>query len=358
MSTVGRRWGSSIVLGALLLLGAAACGSDSGGDAASVNACDLLTTEEADELLGVPTNGPSEDTDRSHGTYCEWVSKDSDDGGDASGAGSDSEIEAYFLNVEHERGEGAVQSFEAGRSDADDDGGEVEAVADLGDDAYFDDIGGLNVRRGDTVISTYTDGNEEHQLTEGERRDIERRAAKLVVGRLSDSTGGTDIEAALECGRTGRCVGTRYRACDVLEDAEIEQITGFEVTSVDGQIVRTESENGGVCRFVLDNPNLPADSSRDIRRVGVYVEPDADAAAEQYEETRTRAKDLGSFMEVTGFGPDAFYSPLYQGVTVLRDGKLLELSYEAELPDFTDDTSAPIVQANLDLAAIALDRLR
>lgn len=357
------RGGPTIVLAALLMLGAAACGG--GGDGASAdapNACDLLTTEEAEDLLGVPTLGGSEDTDRSSGTYCEWVSEDTDDGGDASDAGTDSDVEPYFLSVEIDQGERAVQDFASGKSeegDADDgEGPAVDPVEGLGDDAYFDVAGGLEVRKGDIVFSTYTRSVETHPLTRRERRDIERRAADIVVERIGDSSSGTDIEAASECGETGRCSGTRYRACDLLEDAEIEEITGFEVTDVDGQIVPAESENGGVCDYTLDNPNLPPNSSREIRSVELYVEPDEEAAEELYRANAQDAKRYDEFEAVPELGPDAFYSPVFQSVSVLHDGKFLELSYEADLPDHRADTSPAIVQANIDLAAKALERLR
>jgi hypothetical protein len=345
------------MLAALLLLGAAACGD--GDDLAAPNACDVLTTEEATELLGVPTTGGSEDTDRSSGTYCEWVSTDTDDGGDASDAGSDSDIESYFLSVEIDQGESAVQGFASGKSeegDADDgEGPAYEPVDGLGDDAYFDVAGGLEVRRGDIVFSTYTRSTDEHPLTREQRRDIERGAAELVVERVGDPSGDTDIESATECGETGRCLGSRYRACDLFEDAEIEEITGFVVSDVDGQIERGGSENGGICDYTLEDPE-PVTSSRN-HGVEVYIEPDRDAAEEQYREARRSAERDESLEEVPELGSDAFYSPLFQTVYVLEDGKLLEISFESELPDFTADTSPAIVQTNIDLAALALERL-
>lgn len=357
----------------MLLVGAAACGgggsgsgsgggSDSGSDAALPNACDLLTTDEAAELLGVPTLGGSEDTDRSSGTYCEWVSKDTDDGGDASDAGSDSDVEPYFLSVDIDRGEEAVQDFASGKSvegEADDGEGPAhEPVEGLGDDAYFDVVGGLQVRKGDVVFSTYTRSVETHPLTRDERRAIERGAADLVVGRIGESSGGTDIEAASECGETGRCSGTRYRACDLMDDAAIEEITGYSVTDADGQIIPGESDHGGVCDYTLDNPNLPEHSARDIRSVEVYVEPDRDAAQEQFRETRRDAERYESIEPVPGLGDDAFYSPLFQSVSVLHEGKYLDISYEVDLPDHRPDTSPAIVETNIELARLALERLR
>jgi hypothetical protein len=355
VSGVRQGWGRVTVLASMLLLGAAACGSGGGGsDAAPPNACDLLTTDEATDLLGVPTLGGSEDTDRSSGTYCEWVSEDTDDGGDASDAGSDSDVEPYFISVEIDQGEGAVQDFAGGKSEkgeADDgEGPAVEPVEGLGDDAYFSVNGGLEVRKGDTVFSTYTRTAELHPVTREQRRDIERRAADLVVKRVGDSSGDTDIEGASECGQTGRCSGSRYHACDLLQDAELERITGVTLTEVDGQIVPGGSDKAAVCEFILE------DANNDVRRVEVDVEPDGDEAAKQFKELRHDAEHFDSIEPAPGFGRDAFYSPLDQAVTVLKDGKLLQVSYEVDQPDNRPDTSPPIIQANLDLAAIALDR--
>jgi hypothetical protein len=346
------------MLAATIAIGAAACGNSGGGDAAP-NACDVLTTEEVEELLGVPVHGGSEDTDRTRGTYCEWVSKDTGDGGDASSAGGDddSDVEAYFLSVVIDQGVGPVQGFAAGTSEpgeADDgEGPAYEPVEGLGDDAYFDVTGGLKVRKGDLVFSTYTRATDEHPLMPDERKDIELGAAELIVERVGDPGGGTDIAAATECGETGRCLGSRFRACDLLLDAEVEAITGLVVTDVDGQIERTESENGGVCDYDLEDPR-PPESSR-ARGIDVFVEPDRDAAEEKFEEVRRDAKSSGTYEPLTGIGDEAFSSRL--SVYVLSDGKFLELSYVVQLPDFTDDTSAATVQTNVELATAAAERL-
>jgi hypothetical protein len=164
--------------------GLAACGGDAsdgvgGGGGAAHHACDLLSTEEAEQLLGVPTYGGSEDTDRSGGTYCEWVSKDSSDGrGDASDVDDEGEEDPYFVAVEENRGRGAVEDFESGRERG------AEPVDGLGSDAYFRDPHGLRVRNGDQVVSIYASGNHDHVLSNREIRRIERKAGDFVAARL------------------------------------------------------------------------------------------------------------------------------------------------------------------------------
>lgn len=340
----------------VLLLGLAACGGGGGGtDAAPTNACDLLTTDEADDLLGVPTDGPSEDTDRSSGTYCEWVSKDSNDDGDA--ASDDGEGgPSYFISVEDETGEDAVQGFESGRRSDEGDDGDTEDVGGLGDDAYFESSGGLAVRSGARVFSVYVGDNEVHPLTTAELRDIERRAAEIIVERIGDSGGdGGDLTDAQECGRSGRCLGSRFRACDLITDAEIEARTGYVVEDADGQIEPGESDTAGVCQYVLQPP---ADfENTESRLLEVRGDDDADAAERQYREARTDAEQDDALEELPALGPDAFYSSVWNEVVVLHDGTFFTVSYEGRLPDGRDDTSPELVQTAIDLAAVAFERV-
>jgi hypothetical protein len=346
---------------ALGLFGLVACAGDGSDGSAADRACELLTTSEADELLGTPTNGASEDTDRSHGTYCEWVSTDSDDDGDAASDAGDGGIEPYFLSVEDERGAGAVQSFESGKVDTGEreDGTqrEISVVQGLGDDAYFDEPHGLNVRDGDRVFSTYAAGNAEHPLSADASKTIERRAADIIVGRIGDPQGGADVDAAVECGRTRRCSGTRYHACDLLDEAEVARLTGWTVTKVDGTSIPAGSAKAAICDYLLENPSLPEGSLREFRRVEVRVEPDEDEAAEAYRRIRRQADDDHDARDLPELGPRAFSSPLFQEVYVLDGGTLLSVSYEAELPSGADDHSPAIEQGAIDLAEVALSHL-
>lgn len=103
---------------------------------------------------------------------------------------------------------------------------------------------------------------------------------------------------------------------------------------------------------------MPTNPANDRRLIEVYVEPDAGPAEEQFREMSGNAQSRGAVEPIPDLGQDAFYSPSYQSVTVLHDGKLLELSYEAQLDDYRDDTSPAIVQTTIELAARALERLR
>jgi hypothetical protein len=353
------RRGLGIALVAVTL-GLTACGGGgsggSGGEAAPTNACDLLTTDEADDLLGVPTGGASEDTDRSSGTYCEWVSKDSNDDGDA--ASDDGEGgPSYFISVEDETGEDAVQGFESGRrsDESDDDEPQTQDVDGLGDDAYFERSGGLAVRSGARVFSVYVGDNELHPLTTAELRDIERRAAEIIVERIGDSGGdGGDLTDAQECGRSGRCLGSRFRACDLITDAEIQDRTGYVVERANGQIEPGESDSAGVCEYVLEPP-AESDNTEN-RLLEIRGDDDADAAERQYREARTDAEQDDALEELPALGPDAFYSSVWNEVVVLHDGTFFTVSYEGRLPDGRDDTSPELVQTAIDLAAVAFGR--
>ena len=340
---------------AVALVGLLGCGDgdDSSTAAPRDNACELLTTSDADELLGAATNGPSEDTDRSSGTYCEWVSEDSDDG---SGASSPGRLEPYFVSVEHDRGPGAVQGYEFDKVDVSGPGDDA-SVSDLGDDAFYDDPNGLNVRIGDVVFSTYVGDNADHPLSADDRRAIERRAADLVADRIGEVDGGAAVEAAQECARTERCFGTRYRACDVLEDAEIARITGWEVADVDGTPVPTGSDRAGTCTFQLEEPNQGERDVRGSRRVEVFVDPDAHVAEQDYREARGDAEADGDVRELPELGPDAFYEETFDQVYVLEGGALLTLRYEVERPSGVNERSPATRNASIELADIARTRI-
>lgn len=354
MSLVGRR-GLGVPLLVLALLALAACGGGGGDSAAPTNACDLLTAEEASDLLGVPTGGGSEDTDRSHGTYCEWVSEDSNDDGDASsddGEGGPS----YFISVEYDSGERAVQNFESGRRSEDDDDDETEDVDDLGDDAYFEVNGGLAVRSGERVFSIFIGDNELHPLATDELRDIELRAAEIILERIGDSGGdGGDLSEAQECGRSGRCLASRFRACELVTDAEVEERTGYDIEDVDGQIEPGESDTAGVCDYTLEPPADSEDT--ESRSLEVRGDDDPEEAERQYREARADAERDDALEELPDLGPKAFYSGVWNEVVVLHDGTFFTMTYEGRLPDGRDDDSPELVQTAIDLAAIAVDRI-
>ena len=331
----------------IALCGLVACSEGSGPE----HACDLLTKEEASELLGVPASGGYDDTDRSSGTYCEWRSEDSDDGHDASNAGGDGPA-AYFISVEYERSLRAAQSFESSRAEGRDE------VRGLGDAAYFSPRHGMQVRRGAQVFSTYAGGNEDHPLTNEESRAIERRAADIIIDRLGDSGDEAGLDRALECGRTGRCSGTRYRACDLLEEGEIEELTEERVERVDGASIPAGSDEAAVCTFYLLDPNPEEGELRDFNRVEVRVDPDPAQAEALYEEAFSlRGDDARDLPEL---GDDAFYSPRELEVHLLTDDAYLSVAYEAfdGWDDVEQEERQRVEDAAIELAAIALRRLR
>ncbi len=345
---------------ALLLMALlAACGSLSleGVSAAAdtgdrENACDLLTTDEATQVLGVPSSGGSEDTDRSSGTYCEWVSKDSDDGSDASDAGG-RETAPYFVSLEVDRGGEAVQDFESGKR------GAGRAVDGLGSDAYFSPKHGLNVRNGDLVFSTYADGNDQHPLTNAHRRRIEQQTAELVAERLGPAKDTSVVESAKECARTHRCTGVRYHACDLLQDDEVVRLTGFELSKVDGaSSIPAGSKKAAICEYSLLSPDDDPDTgNRVFRTVEVRVEPDARAAKQEYQEQRQQGKKFHSIRELPKLGPDAFYETDFDTATVLAHDVLLSVGYEVHGSPDTDEHPDALETAVIELAKIAAGRV-
>lgn len=343
---------------AIVLGGLAACNSGGGESAAPDNACELLTTEEADDLLGVPTNGASEDTDRSGGTYCEWVSKDSDDGGDAADAGGGGD--AYFISVEDETGAEAVQGFEATKIRIRDEG-RLDAVDGLGDDAYFTEPHGLEVRHGDRVFSTFADGNAQHPLSNREIKAIERRAAELVITRFGEPENEAVVKVATECARTGRCSGTRYHACDLLEEQEIARLTGFKVEEVDGA---SSTPGGGSpkaarCEYSLESPDdSPETGSRVYRRVALTFEPDAEEAHKEYRRLFGNDPEVErpDTRKIPGLGDHAFQDEDFGDVYVLKDDTFLAVSYEVTRRS-VDEYSAAINEAAVGMAKAAAARI-
>ncbi|MGQ0803296.1 MAG: hypothetical protein ACT4PI_05475 [Actinomycetota bacterium] len=334
---------------AISLGGLAACAG--GGDgAAPDNACDLLTNDEVEDLLGEPTNGPAEDTDRSGGTYCRWASEDSGVDLDAS---DEDEREPYYVSVEDETGALAVQGFESGKTTLDEDEEEqdIDVVDDLGDDAYFRDHG-LSVRHGDRVFSTNASGNDDHPLSNREKREIERRAADIIIEKLGEPENESVADKAAECARTRRCSGTRVSACDLLQEAEITRITGYPVDEVDGTARPTNSETGALCSYYLDDGS--AETGGVVGRVELRFEPDADAAQEEYRQILRETSEAERH-DLPQLGADAFFDENFDQVYVLTADALLSVQYEN---DTAGDEDAPAIEtAMIDLTKAAAARI-
>lgn len=336
---------------AFSLAGLAACDGGGGGGSAPDNACDLLTNEEVEDLLGEPTNGPAEDTDRSGGTYCRWASEDSGVDLDAS---DEDEREPYYVSVEDETGALAVQDFESAKTvlNEDEEEAEIDVVDGLGDDAYFGDPHGLSVRNGDRVFSTYADGNDRHQLSNRERREIERRAADIIIEKLGEPENESVAEKAGECARTRRCSGTRVSACDLLQEAEITRITGYPVDEVDGTARPTNSETGALCSYYLDDGS--PETGGVVGRVELGFEPDADAAREEYRQILIETSDAERH-DLPELGADAFFDENFDQVYVLTADALLSVQYE---DDTAGDEDAPAIEtAMIDLTKAASARI-
>jgi hypothetical protein len=326
---------------------AACSGDDDAGRAGPPpdHACDMLTTREASALLGVPAHEPAEDTDRSGGSFCRWSSMDSGYDPDAS---DEDDRPQYYVAVEAERGPDRVQSFELTKVvDAD----RREVVEGLGDDAHFL-YQGLTVRHGDRVVTTYAGGNRRHPLSPAQERRIERQAAELVVEKLGDSRGGEVAAVAAECALTRRCYGTRYRACELVDDADITRITGAEVVEVDGLSARPAgSDASALCDYTL---------GRDERRALEFrVEPEPQAARRERDRLLDQASDEVDGLAarpVPDLGDEAFYIDDFHQLSVLEDGALLQVTYEAQGAD-SGDESTDVEEVALALARIALDRM-
>jgi hypothetical protein len=338
---------------AISLGGLAACDGGGGGGAAPDNACDLLTNDEVEELLGEPTNGPAEDTDRSGGTYCRWASEDSGVDLDAS---DEDEREPYYVSVEDETGAEAVQGFESGKTTLDEDEEEqdIDVVDDLGDDAYFRDHG-LSVRHGDRVFSTFADGNDDHPLSNREKREIERRAADIIIEKLGEPENESVADEAAECARTRRCSGTRVSACDLLEEAEVTGITGFEVERVDGTATPGGSDTAALCTYYLElPPDLRETRGGVAGRVELRFEPDADAAQEEYRQILIETSEIERH-DLPELGADAFFDENFDQVYLLTADALLSVSYEDDTAG--DEDAAEIETAMIEMTKAAAARL-
>ncbi len=186
---------------AALAVGAPACR----GSIAS--ACDLLTTDEAAEVLGVPVHEGVEDTDRTiEQTYCEWIAVGSDvtEGGEPAylvyvTEGTDADTRADWNN-------------DLRRND-------TEPIAGVGDEAYFVTDSGLpdiHLRVGDRVMIIGVGGEDRHPV--GDRKA--RRILHMVAGFVSsDGDDGAQHLAALHLvERVFDAVegdGLRYEAVEV-----------------------------------------------------------------------------------------------------------------------------------------------
>ena len=138
------------------------------------SACDLLTTDEAEEVLGVPVHDGVEDDDRTiEQTFCEWIAIGSDvtEGG----------APAYVVYVT----EGTDSRT---RSDWNDDldRDDTERISGLGDEAYFvtgSDLPDIHVRVEDRFMIIGVAGERRHPVNEQKARRILRVAADFVVER-------------------------------------------------------------------------------------------------------------------------------------------------------------------------------
>jgi hypothetical protein len=138
------------------------------------SACDLLTTDEAAEVLGVPVHGGVEDTDRTiEQSFCEWVAIGSDvtEGGEP----------AYLVYVT----EGTDSET---RSDWNDDlsRGESERIDELGDEAYFvtrSELPDIHVRVGTRVMIIGVAGERRHPVDDEKARRLLLKAADFVIAR-------------------------------------------------------------------------------------------------------------------------------------------------------------------------------
>lgn len=164
---------AAVVVG--LGLAAAGCGSG----AATPNACDLLSVDEATLILGTAALGPEEDTDRTiGGSFCNWRAE-----GTSSGEGD----AAYglFIDVAGDRG---PADFERGRPSTGE-GGDAEPVRGIGDEAYFTafapgELPFLEVRIGEEYLTLGVADDDEHPVSVSEAREMERRMAEPAIRRM------------------------------------------------------------------------------------------------------------------------------------------------------------------------------
>ena len=138
------------------------------------SACDLLTTDEAEEVLGVPVHDGVEDTDRTiEQTYCEWIAIGSDvtEGGEP----------AYLVYVTEGTDSDTRRDWDDGLTR-----GDKEPIAGLGDEAYFvtrSDLPDIHVRVGARVMIIGVAGERRHPVNDQKARRILRIAAEFVTQR-------------------------------------------------------------------------------------------------------------------------------------------------------------------------------
>jgi hypothetical protein len=178
------RWACAVILVATAAL--AGCGGDSGtADPvdSSVRACDFLTVEQVDGLLGTSTRSTYDDDRGIPGSYCSWGSLDSNFGDAADADYADEDV--YSLDIEEASDDAARADFDKGADEK-----TAESVKGLGDEAYYrrfheSDHHEIDVRVGSRVFSVNAFPNSVHALTDEMQREIERQAAELVVARLT-----------------------------------------------------------------------------------------------------------------------------------------------------------------------------
>jgi hypothetical protein len=167
-----RRTCLTVALGVVAVIGG--CGGD-GVD--YERACRLLDADEVSEILGVEVYGGEPDFDRTiPASFCQWIIE----GGDTTEGGEP----ALSMFVSEGSDEDSLDEFDRRRREDD-----AEEVDDLGDAAYFEYPGDntlpfLHVRVDDHVATIGVSDDDEHPVTDGEARKMERAAAELVVDRL------------------------------------------------------------------------------------------------------------------------------------------------------------------------------
>jgi hypothetical protein len=167
----------TVASAALVLIGlVSACGGDGQLSVDYDRACTLLTSEEAEDALGVPVYGGEPDFDRTiPASFCIWVAEGS----------PRSEGEATFaIWVSEGSDPDSIEEFESASKEDD-----ADPVEGLGDEAYFHvqgtaEVPWLEVRVGNHVSTIGLSLDDDHPLTADEARAIEREAGEHVAPRL------------------------------------------------------------------------------------------------------------------------------------------------------------------------------
>jgi hypothetical protein len=157
------------------------CG-EGGPGGGTAHACDLLTTEEASDVLGVPALDGVEDDDRTiGGSFCQWRA-------DGTPSGEGDPAYSVYIDVAGDRGPSDFEENQ-GRGDPTASTGVPAAPVDgIGDEAYFyslfDDLPSLHVRVGEEYLTIGVSEDDEHPVTVDQAEAMERQMADLAVPRV------------------------------------------------------------------------------------------------------------------------------------------------------------------------------